>query len=135
MDARTGLTTRTRTEERALERSAEEIRQDIVAKRESITETVDRLGDRIHQTFDWREYVADYPYVALGVAAGLGVLLSGIFKPRPTPRERILEAVAETFEDFTDRLRSTVNDAVGDLPIKKKSGPGRTIKAALTATL
>jgi len=135
MAERTDLSTRARTEGMTAERSAEEIRQDIAAKRETITETVDRLGERIHQTLDWREYIADYPYVALGAAAGLGFLLSGIFKPRPTPRERILEAVAETFEDFTDRLRDTVHDAMGDLPLKKKSGPGKTVKAAITAML
>jgi hypothetical protein len=115
----------------AEERSAEEIRQDIAAKRDTISETVDRLGERIHQTLDWREYVADHPYVALGAAAGLGLLLSGIFKPRPTPRERIMSALAESAEDLADRFRG----ALSDLPLERKTGPGRTVKAAATAMI
>src|SRR5437016_2611514 len=77
------------------ERSADEIRQDIAAKRESITETVDRLSDRFQQTFDWRTYVSNYPVAALGVAAGLGFLASGILKPRATPAERMKDALAD----------------------------------------
>ena len=90
------------------ERSAEEIRQDIAAKRESITETVDRLSDRFHQTFDWRTYVNNYPVVALGVAAGLGLLVSGIFKPRPTPTE---PAPARTSRRL--RIRSAASARIG----------------------
>lgn len=131
MAERTDVATRMRTEE-TVERSAEAIRQDIAARRESISETVDRLGDRIHETLDWREYVGEYPYVALGIAAGLGFLVSGIFKFKrePTPRERILDALAEITEDLTDRVRGSIEDVV-----PKKGGPGKTIKAAATAAV
>ncbi len=61
MAERTDVATRMRTEIEGPERSAEEIRQDIAAKRESISETVDRLGERIQETLDWREYVVEYP--------------------------------------------------------------------------
>lgn len=128
MAERTNLSARARAEEAEPERSAEEIRQDIAAKRESITETVDRLSNRFQETIDWRTYVGDYPLVALGVAAGAGYLLSGIFKPRPTPRDRIMDALAESVEDLTDRFR----DSLEILP-QKKPGAGRTVKAALTA--
>lgn len=111
-------------------RSAEAIRQDIAAKRETISETVDKLGDRIHESLDWREYIADYPMVAIGVAAGVGFLVSGIFKHRPTPQERIMDAVAELTEDLTDRISSVAGDVV-----KKKLISGKTVKAALTATM
>src|SRR5262249_362511 len=94
----------------AHQRTAESIRQDIAAKRESISGTVDRLGDRIQESLDWRSYVSEYPFVALGVAAGVGLVVSGIFKRRPTPRERILEAFAETVEDVTDQVRDNVED-------------------------
>ena len=97
-----------RSVEQHSQRSAEEIRQDIAAKRDSISQTVDRLGDRLHQKLDWREQVTQHPYVALGTAAAVGVLLSGAFKHRPTPRERIMDAVAETIEDFTDDVRNSV---------------------------
>jgi len=119
-------------EDETFERSAEEIRLDIAARRESISETVDRLGDRIHETLDWREYVAEYPYVALGLAAGLGFLVAGIFKIKhePTPRERIYDALAEITEDVTDRVRGSIQDVV-----PKKGGPGTTLKAAATAAV
>lgn len=110
------------------DRSAREIRQDIAAKRETISETVDKLGERIHQTLDWREYVAEYPGVALGLAAGVGFLVSGIFKREPTPQERIMDAVADIADDLTDRI----SDVAGDV-IKRKLVSGKTVKAALFA--
>lgn len=112
----------------ASERSAEEIRHDIAERREAITETVEKLNDRVQETLDWRSYVADHPLAALGLAAGAGFLVSGIFKRRPTPRDRILDAVAESVEDVTERLRSTLNM----LPLKAVTSK-RTIKTALTA--
>lgn len=113
------------------ERSARAIREDIAAKRDSISETVDKLGERIQETFDWREYVSNYPWVALGLAAGVGFMVAGLFKRQPSPRERIMDAIAEVSEDFTDRLR----DAIGDAVPAKKSGPANMLKAALTATI
>ncbi|HXG92402.1 MAG TPA: DUF3618 domain-containing protein [Blastocatellia bacterium] len=112
------------------ERSAREIRQDIEAKRESISQTVDKLGERIHQTLDWREYVSQRPFIALGVAAGVGFLLSGIFKRRPTPQERIMDAFAEVTEDIADRI----TDFAGET-FKRRLVSGRTVKAALTGVV
>lgn len=88
------------------DRSAEKIRQDIAAKRESITETVERIGDTVNRTLDWRTYAADYPLIAIGAAAGVGFLLARIFTPNPTPtpRERIMEAIADSVEDLKDQF-------------------------------
>ncbi len=86
-------------------RTSDEIRQDIAARRESITEAVDKLSERVNRTLDWRAYVTEYPLVATGLAAGIGVLAAGIFRPRATPRERILAALSETVEDVTGRFR------------------------------
>lgn len=130
MAERNDVAIRTRPASDTGERSAEEIRQDIAAKRETITETVDKLGERIQETLDWREYIAQYPYVALGLAAGLGFLVSGIFKRNPTPTERMVDALADSVEDITDRFR----DSLGDV-IPKKKGPGRTVKAAVTGAV
>lgn len=130
MAERNDVATRLRPTGAPGERSAEEIRQDIAAKRETITETVDKLGEKIHETLDWREYIAEYPYVALGLAAGVGFLLSGIFKRDPSPSERMVEALADSVEDITDRFR----DSLGDV-IPKKYGPGRTVKAAVTGAI
>jgi hypothetical protein len=130
MAERTNLATQLGVQDAAPDRSADAIRQDIAAKRESISETVDKLGDRIHETFDWHEYVAEYPVVALGLAAGAGLLIAGIFKRKPTPQERIHEAVAELTEDLTDRVGSVMAGV-----IQKKMFSGRTVKAAATTLI
>jgi hypothetical protein len=109
-------------------RSSQEIREDIAAKREAITETVDRLGERIHQTLDWHSYVAEHPYVAIGAAAGIGVLVSGIFKRRPSPRDRMIDALAETIEDITDRVRGNLDDVIRT----KSASPTNRIKTVFT---
>jgi ElaB/YqjD/DUF883 family membrane-anchored ribosome-binding protein len=92
----------------SLERSPEEIRQDITAKRESVFKTVERLGERIEGTLDWRAYVARHPYAALGTATALGFLLSRVLKPSQTPGERIFNAVGETVEDIAHTFRRSV---------------------------
>jgi len=128
MIERTDLNAQMGGEDTTLERSAEEIRHDIADKRESLSKTVDRLEERIHQTLDWREYISDHPYAALGIAAGLGFLIGGIFRPRPTSRERIMEAVAESAEGLADRFRETGSN----VPLEKESGLGRAVKATVT---
>src|SRR5262245_17880617 len=110
------------------ERSAEDIRQDIAARRESITETVDRLSDRFQQTFDWKAYVSDYPLAALGVAAGLGFLAARIIKPRPSAGKRIKDALAYGIEDLAGRFHHQLENVA---PHRSGSGLGRTVKAAL----
>ncbi|MFY9553912.1 MAG: hypothetical protein WAV47_04225 [Blastocatellia bacterium] len=128
MAERTNVAIQQRVQNEIPDRSATVIRQDIAAKRESISETVDKLGDRIQETLDWREYVAEYPAVALGVAVGVGFVVSGVFKRKPTPRQRIMDAVAELTEDMSDRAGEVMSGV-----IQKKLLSGRTVKAAATA--
>jgi ElaB/YqjD/DUF883 family membrane-anchored ribosome-binding protein len=134
MIERTDLNAQVSGEDATLERSAEEIRHDIADKRESLSKTVDRLGERIHQTLDWREYIGDHPYAALGIAAGLGFLIWGIFRPRPTSGERIMDALAESAEGLADRFRETVSN-VSNLPLEKESGLGRAVKATVATAV
>jgi ElaB/YqjD/DUF883 family membrane-anchored ribosome-binding protein len=77
------------------ERSSEDIRQDIAKEKENISQKVDQIGERIKEKLDWREYVKDSPYWAIGAAAGLGYLASRVFIPRTTPMERIMGSIAE----------------------------------------
>ena len=130
MAERTNLAIQQRSQDDVPDRSTVAIRNDIAAKRESISETVDKLGDRIQETLDWREYIAEYPAVALGLAAGAGFLISGIFKRRPTPRDRIMDAVAELTEDMTDRVGGVMAGV-----IQKNLVSRRTVKAAAVAML
>jgi len=114
------------------ERSAEEIRQDIAAKRESISETVERLNDKVQSTLDWRTYAGDYPFVALGAALGLGYVVSRIFTPKPTPRERIMEAIADSVEEFKGQFGDYLDL---DIVPKHRTTIGTSVKAAATALL
>lgn len=82
-----------------VERSTEDIRQDIAKGEVNISRTVEKIEDRIKEKLDWRGYVKDSPYWALGAAAGLGYLASGMFITRTTPMERIMGSIAEEVRD------------------------------------
>jgi len=87
------------TREADVERSTEDIRQDIAKKEENISRTVEQIGERITEKLDWRGYVKGSPYWALGAAAGLGYLASRMFIRRTTPMERIMRPIAEEVRD------------------------------------
>lgn len=76
-------------------RSTDEIRKDIAAKRESVSDTVGQLGEKLQGTLDWRGYVVRHPYAAVGVAAGAGLLVGGLLRRKQTPLERIKDAVTD----------------------------------------
>lgn len=101
-----------------VERSTEDIRQDIAKGKENISQTVEQIGDRINEKLDWRGYVKDSPYWALGAAAGFGYLASRMFLTRTTPMERIMRPIAEE-----------VRGSLGGL-LAGAAGPG-LIKVAL----
>jgi ElaB/YqjD/DUF883 family membrane-anchored ribosome-binding protein len=113
----TDLAQRVRTDQPEDDRSAQEIRRDIAEKRESISATVERLNDRVETALDWRTYVADYPFVALGAAGGLGFLVSRMFSKPPTTTDRIMDALM---------------DGIDFLPLKRRA-VGGAVKAAATA--
>jgi len=91
------------------ERSTEDLRQEIKDKKEAIAETLNRLDQRVQRAIDWRAQVGDHPYLALGLAVGVGCLFAGIFKSKPSPRERIMEALAEGVEDIADQVRNRID--------------------------
>jgi len=101
-----------------VERSTEDIRQDIAKGEAEISQTVEQIGERIKEKLDWRGYVKDSPYWALGAAAGLGYLASRALIPRTTSMERIMDSIAEK-----------VRDSLGGL-LAVAAGPG-LIKATL----
>ena len=125
------LVTRGDYDDGASERTSDEIRQDIAARRESITETVDKLSERVNRTLDWRVYVTEHPLVATGLAAGIGVLAAGIFRPRLTPSERILAALSETVEDVTGRFREQLEQLPSQQVSSRQSM--QAVAAALVA--
>lgn len=111
------------------DRSAAEIRQDLEGHRRSISHTVDELNRRLHESLEWRRYVADHPLAALGVAAGAGFLVSRLLPRRRSPARRIGDAIAGSFEDLTDTFR----DVLGRWPAttERKSASSGLVAAAL----
>ena len=107
-----------KTREADVERSTEDIRQDIAKGGNNISQTVEQIGERIQEKLDWRGYVKDSPYLALGAAAGLGYLASRMLITRTSPMERIMASIAEE-----------VRDSLGGL-LARAAGPG-LIKVAL----
>jgi hypothetical protein len=109
----------------------------MAVKREGISKTVERLGDRIHETFDWRIHVARHPYVALAAAAGVGLWVSGLFKPSRTLTGRVLDAVSDTVEEVTRSLRESTRDDTsnGAAPTTVKALLGLTVANAGIAFL
>jgi len=87
------------TKEGDVERSTDDIRQDIAKEKENISQAVEQIGERIKEKLDWREHVKDSPYWALGAAVGLGYLASRMFIRRTTPMERIMRPIAEEVRD------------------------------------
>ena len=85
------------TEKAPVERSSAEIRQDIATAKENISLTIEEMGERVYEKLDWRGYVKDSPYWALGAAGGLGYLGSRLFVRRTSPMERLLRPIAEEF--------------------------------------
>src|SRR5262249_58974117 len=49
--------------------------------RRSILDTVDELKGRVHESADWRHYVASYPLASLIVAGACGLVLARILVP------------------------------------------------------
>lgn len=86
------ITEKTKTDD---QRSSDAIRREIAAKKEDLADTVDQLGEVIKEKADWRSYVRDYPLAALGVAAGVGLIASAIFKSRRDPIERLVNSVSQ----------------------------------------
>ena len=103
------------TREADVERSTEHIRRDIAKGEDNISQTVGKIDERINEKLDWRGYVKDSPYWALGAAAGLGYLASRMFTTRTTPMERIMDSVAD---EVRDSLGGVLAGAVGPSLIK-----------------
>lgn len=83
------------TKEADVERSTEDIRNDISKKEENIQQTVEQIGERIKEKLDWREYVKASPYRALAAAVGIGCLAAR--SPKRTIKGPITEKARNSF--------------------------------------
>lgn len=87
-----------------IERSAEDIRQNIAKEEENFSRTAHQIGDRIKEKLDWSSYVKESPYWTLGAAVGLGFLASKMLQKRTTPIERIMDSLTEEVRGSLDGL-------------------------------
>jgi hypothetical protein len=78
-------------------RSAEMIKREIAAEKELISETVDLLGDKLHEKMNWRSYVTRHPALSLMAAAGMGFLISRVVARRASPAEEFAQALSDRF--------------------------------------
>ena len=108
--------------------SSEEIRQNIVAQEEKISETVEEVSERLKETLDWRQYIGNYPYLSLGIAAGLGYLTSRLLPEPPTTMEKISGAIGEI---AGNRVGNFFRGSRGNLIIEGLKGLALTIGAGL----
>ncbi len=92
--------------------NTEEIKRDIAQAEQEMSQTVEKIGDRIKEKLDWQEYVKDTPYLAVGIAAGLGYLAAGMFVKKKSSVDRLL-----------DTLAGEVRGAAGGM-VARTAGPG-----------
>lgn len=75
------------------ERTSKEIKQDLAAKGEQFSRTVEQLGERIEEKMDWRSQVKKTPFWAVTAATGLGFLAAGLVRRRTTPMDRLFNTL------------------------------------------
>ncbi len=92
--------------------NSDKIRQDIAQAEQEMSQTVGEIGERIKEKLDWQAYVKDTPYLALGIAAGLGYIAAGVFVKKKTSMDRLLDTVS-------DEVRSAASGMVA-----RAAGPG-----------
>jgi hypothetical protein len=101
--------------EAGVERTTKDIRRDIAKEIENITQTIEQIGGRINKKLDWREYLNDYLYWALGAAAGLGYLTSGMLLSGTTRGKR---AIGSKTDEDHNSLGSLFAGSAGSGMIK-----------------
>jgi hypothetical protein len=71
-----------------------------------VAATVDALRSEIRDVTDWRAQAARHPYWVAAAAGGAVLLAFRVLRPRrPQPRERVMNAMADTLEGVAGRLR------------------------------
>lgn len=85
-------------------RTAEQIREDMEARRRRISSMVAEIDGRVQQALDWRGHVSRHPLAAAGISAALGAATGVLLrKPRRPPLERATATVVEAVQDARSR--------------------------------
>jgi hypothetical protein len=95
-------------------RSADQIREDIVAHRAAIASLASDVERRLQRELDWRTHVSRRPLAAVAIAAAAGAaMVLCIRAQRRTPLQRIAKSVSDTVEDLRGQLGETLEDLAG----------------------
>jgi hypothetical protein len=90
------------TKEANVGHNTKDIRRNMAKNEENISRTVEQIRERVTEKRDWRGYVKDSPYWALGAAVGLGYLASGMLLRRTTTMERHTGSIDAACGDSLD---------------------------------
>lgn len=89
-----------------IERRIKNICQDIGKEGENFSCTVEHIGERNQEKPDWRDFVKNSPYWALGAAAVLGYVASRLFQARSAPPKHIMGSGVEEVHDTPGDLHT-----------------------------
>ncbi len=89
-----------------VERTSDEILEDIAKDGENISQTVEQLGECIKDKLDWRERVKNSPYITTGVAVGIGYIASGMLMPHRSSNERIIHSIGREVHEVLGGMRA-----------------------------
>ena len=92
--------------------TVKDLRDRVAARRHSISVTVGALEERVGNALDWRRH----PLVMVGLAAGVGLLAARVFRRRRTPRDRLLNVLADATQDLSREIRGAVRQVTRPRP-------------------
>lgn len=106
-------------------RGVGQIERGAVAKPKFVTETIKLDGSSTARPFDWQACIKEHPYLTLGLAAGAGMLLVGLLKPRPTAKKRLIKTLGNNVAGASRQLER----GIGGLA-EKPARVATSVKAA-----
>ena len=99
-----------------------------VAKPKFTTEKI-RLGnDDENRSFNWQSCIKDHPYLTIGLAAGAGIMLIGLLKPRhsaKTHKKQLIRTLSNNVAGASQQLERGLDGLVA-----KPARVSTSVKAA-----
>jgi ElaB/YqjD/DUF883 family membrane-anchored ribosome-binding protein len=110
-------------------RNAKEVEQHEAAQSKASPKPIRLESNKSAQSFDWQACVKDHPYLTLGLAAGAGLLLVGLLKPRPSARKNLIKTLGNNFAESSRQLERGIGR------LAEKPGQISTSVKAAAATM
>lgn len=106
-------------------RSLGPVQHEMTSQYGVITEKTKLSEFKAAPSFDWQACVKDHPYLALGFAAGAGMLLSVLVKPRPAEKKRLVKTLGNHLAGASRRIGREVEGLA-----EKPARVGNSVRAA-----